>query len=155
MGKIYNYEAPSSTWKCNIPAYFFYTFAHDELLIRLKRMTLSYPCRENIHKIQKTININLMMKKKYSLFLLMVSSLFLMSSQKDGNPVLTNPFDSSSESNCVARDKIVIISDLHLGNDLSYSETVKHLARLEQFLNEVRESESIKELVTGTIFSMR
>ena len=96
-----------------------------------------------------------MMKKKYSLFLLMVSSLFLMSSQKDGNPVLTNPFDSSSESNCVARDKIVIISDLHLGNDLSYSETVKHLARLEQFLNEVRESESIKELVTGTIFSMR
>jgi UDP-2,3-diacylglucosamine pyrophosphatase LpxH len=54
-----------------------------------------------------------------------------------------------SVSNNSERDKIVIISDLHLGNDLSYSENVHHLHRLEQFLIEVRTSSTVKELVLG------
>lgn len=70
-----------------------------------------------------------------------------MSCDKDDDPVSTNPFDNSSESHILTRDKIVVISDLHLGNDLAYSENVKHLERLEQFLNEVRTSGTIKELV--------
>lgn len=88
------------------------------------------------------------MKNKTSvLFLLLVTALFMVSCDEDDYPDLTNPFDNCAESSHVAREKIVVISDLHLGNDLTYSENVKHLERLEQFLNEVRESESIKELI--------
>ena len=86
------------------------------------------------------------MKKRYYLLVLVTLSLFI-SCDKNDIPVSTNPFDDSSESQNAARDKIVVISDLHLGNDLAYSENVKHLERLEQFLNEVRTSETIKELV--------
>lgn len=60
----------------------------------------------------------------------------------------SNPFDNISVSENLNRDKIVIISDLHLGNDLSYSETViHHMERLKQFLKEVRTSNTVKELI--------
>ena len=88
-----------------------------------------------------------MMKKKYFLILLLVSPLFFISCNGNDDPDLANPFDNSSESLDEERDKIVVISDLHLGNDLTYSENVKHLPRLEQFLKEVRDSKTIKELV--------
>lgn len=65
----------------------------------------------------------------------------------DDEKAVTNPFDTTSSSDNQLRNKIVVISDLHLGNDLAYSENVKHLKRLEQFLNEVRSSSTIKELV--------
>lgn len=61
--------------------------------------------------------------------------------------LVQNPFDSMNMSENTSREKIVVISDIHLGPDLSYSETVKHLARLEQFLKEVRSSKTVKELV--------
>lgn len=68
-------------------------------------------------------------------------------SSDDENIVSKTPFDTISVSSNTNRDKIVVISDLHLGNDLSYSENVKHLKRLEQFLKEVRSSTTIKELI--------
>ena len=47
----------------------------------------------------------------------------------------------------------MVISDLHLGNDLTYSENVKHLARLEEFLTEIRFSKTVRELViAGDMF---
>lgn len=58
-----------------------------------------------------------------------------------------NPFDATVENKNQDRNKIVVISDLHLGADLSYSECVHHLPRLAQFLTEIRESRTIKELV--------
>ena len=58
-----------------------------------------------------------------------------------------NPFDVMTMSDNNSREKIVVISDVHLGADLSYSETVKHLSRLEQFVNEVGSSKTVKELV--------
>ncbi|MBP6065369.1 metallophosphoesterase [Bacteroides sp.] len=65
----------------------------------------------------------------------------------------TNPFDLMSVSNNQSRDKVVVISDIHLGADLEYSETVKHLSRLEQFLMDVRYSTTVKELViAGDLF---
>ena len=67
------------------------------------------------------------MKKKYFLILLLVSPLFFISCNGNDDPDLANPFDNSSESLDEERDKIVVISDLHLGNDLIYSENVKHL----------------------------
>ena len=91
----------------------------------------------------------MMMNKKFLLPLLMTVALFLVSCDKDDDPIVTNPFDDQSESSDAARSKIVVISDLHMGNDLVYSENVKHLDRLEQFLKEVRASETIKELVLG------
>ncbi len=62
---------------------------------------------------------------------------------------MPNPFDTVTEEVGNEREKIVVISDLHIGNDLSYSENLKHIKRLEQFLNEVRSSETVKELVIG------
>jgi UDP-2,3-diacylglucosamine pyrophosphatase LpxH len=58
-----------------------------------------------------------------------------------------NPFDQTGESTHPVRNKIVVISDLHLGADLSYSENVQHLPRLAQFLTEIRASETVRELV--------
>lgn len=83
--------------------------------------------------------------------LMMLASVFTMGSCSSNNddPVSTNPFDNITESSNKERDKIVIISDLHLGNDLTYSENVKHLKRLEEFLGEVRSSGTVKELVIG------
>lgn len=90
-----------------------------------------------------------MMKKNCFIFLLFVLAIGLSSCSNVDNTVSANPFDYTSESSVKERDKIVVISDLHLGNDLAYSETVKHQKRLEQFLNEVRTSGTIKELVIG------
>jgi len=85
-------------------------------------------------------------------FLLVAGALNLVSCSKTEGTV-ANPFDNTSETSTTERDKIVVISDLHLGNDLAYSENVKHLKRLEQFLNEVRSSNTIKELViAGDMF---
>lgn len=88
--------------------------------------------------------------KKTSIFMLLAAAILnFVSCSSDEDSVLTpsSPFDSISESSNTERDKILVISDLHLGSDLSYSENVKHLARLEQFLKEVRASSTIKELV--------
>lgn len=90
------------------------------------------------------------MKKNYFLPLLVALVLgFVSCNETNEEPDVINPFDTISVSSNDARDKIVVISDLHLGNDLSYSENVKHLQRLEEFLNEVRSSATIKELVLG------
>ena len=89
------------------------------------------------------------MNKKSCFLFSLVTLVFLMLSCKDNEEttIATNPFDIISESSNDARDKIVVISDLHLGNDLSYSETVAHLDRIAQLLNEVRTSATIKELI--------
>jgi UDP-2,3-diacylglucosamine pyrophosphatase LpxH len=74
-------------------------------------------------------------------------------SKTNEGSVTANPFDTTSESSNNVRDKIVVISDLHLGNDLTYSENIKHLKRLQQFLNEVRSSNTIREMViAGDMF---
>lgn len=88
------------------------------------------------------------MRKNYCVFLLFVSILSWVSCSKTDEAGSENPFDNIGSS-LKGREKIVVISDLHLGNDLEYSETVAHLGRLEQFLNQVRLSETIKELIIG------
>jgi len=90
------------------------------------------------------------MKKFIPLLLSLTTIFYLLSVSSCSSSKSTNsPFDSIEESNKSTRDKIVIISDLHLGNDLSYSENVKHLGRLTEFLKEIRSSETVKELVIG------
>lgn len=89
------------------------------------------------------------MFNKTKLLLILMAFALLNVSCKENDENAINPFDSMSESSNAERDKIVVISDLHLGNDLSYSENVKHLQRLEQFLNEIRSSATVKELIIG------
>lgn len=91
--------------------------------------------------------------RKISFILLLVVLAFGLVSCNSDKDSAENPFDTISTSSNIERDKIIVISDLHLGNDLAYSEDVKHLKRLEQFLNEVRSSNTIKELViAGDMF---
>ena len=61
-----------------------------------------------------------------------VSTLFILaatSCQKDDDPLSLgdNPFDLVNGGEAQNRNKIVVISDLHLGADLTYSECVHHL----------------------------
>ena len=60
--------------------------------------------------------------KNLSLLLVLFASL-LVSCGSDNDVVkVDNPFDPASELvDSVLRNKIVVISDLHLGNDLTYS----------------------------------
>lgn len=65
-----------------------------------------------------------------------------------GGRKYSNPFDVAVENTGnLIRGKILVISDIHLSADTTYSECAKHLPRLKQFLTEVRESKTIKELV--------
>lgn len=90
------------------------------------------------------------MKKIRLITLFVLTALLIVSCNKENRKDDSiNPFDNISESSNKERDKIVIISDLHLGNDLSYSETVKHLDRLEEFIIEVHSSKTVKELIMG------
>jgi UDP-2,3-diacylglucosamine pyrophosphatase LpxH len=88
-----------------------------------------------------------MKRKKTTLIALSVLMLSAISCQDDSLSTAHNPFDQITESDDLVRNKIVVISDLHLGADTSYSENVQHLPRLAQFLTEIRESETVKELV--------
>ncbi|PKP41769.1 MAG: metallophosphoesterase [Bacteroidetes bacterium HGW-Bacteroidetes-10] len=56
---------------------------------------------------------------------------------------LIDPFSGGSKE----RNLIVVISDIHLGADLSYAECSKNLRSLELFLSEVKSSRHVKELV--------
>jgi len=56
-----------------------------------------------------------------------------------------DPFTNDSGK----RDLVVVISDLHLGNDLAYAEFNDNSKPLENFLKKVRVSPNIKELVIG------
>ena len=60
------------------------------------------------------------------------ATVFLAScNNDDGGKTSSNPFDVAAENTGnLVRDKIVVISDIHLGGDTSYSECVKHLPRL-------------------------
>lgn len=86
---------------------------------------------------------------KWFIILLVVIIMPALSCDKDKENYsgTENPFDIELDNENLVRNKIVVISDLHLGADLSYSECVHHLPRLTQFLTEIRESKTVKELV--------
>lgn len=89
-----------------------------------------------------------MKKSEVTIIVLMAIMLSVVSCSTDDSVSTTyNPFDTTVESDTLVRNKIVVISDLHLGNDISYSECVAHLPRLAEFLTEIRESKTVKELV--------
>lgn len=96
-----------------------------------------------------------MKRNNLKLWGIIVSTVFMLaatSCQKDDDDPSNlgdNPFDLVNGGEIQERNKIVVISDLHLGADLTYSECVHHLPRMTEFLTEIRESKTIKELVIG------
>lgn len=66
------------------------------------------------------------------------------SSPMDSGTAGTDPF---ANANGDSRSLIVLISDIHLGADLSYAECKNNLASLAKFLGEVRAAPKVKELV--------
>lgn len=67
----------------------------------------------------------------------------------DTPPAVPFKLDPFANPNASGRTQIVVFSDIHLGADLSYAECDANLARLEQFLEQVRTSPNVKELVIG------
>lgn len=55
----------------------------------------------------------------------------------------TDPFNTGEEE----RNLLVVISDIHLGADLSYAEINKNLGSLEKFLIQVKNGKNVKELI--------
>jgi UDP-2,3-diacylglucosamine pyrophosphatase LpxH len=77
------------------------------------------------------------------LFVLGIICLFSCGSQDDEKSNALDPFKSESGK----RNKIVIISDLHLGADSAYAECKENLKLLENCIGKMLESKGIKELV--------
>jgi UDP-2,3-diacylglucosamine pyrophosphatase LpxH len=95
------------------------------------------------------------MKIKNNLRIIIVLFLsFLFASCKNSNPV--NPVDSGKNfftNGSSERNMIVVISDMHLGADLTYAETNNNLSHLVKFLDLVRTGDNVKELViAGDLF---
>ncbi|MBE0649696.1 MAG: metallophosphoesterase [Bacteroidales bacterium] len=86
------------------------------------------------------------MKKKTSLFHFLSFIGIITCLLPACNKPLNKVFDSFN-NNSKERNLIIIISDIHLGADLSYSETNINLGILTDFLEQIRRSSSVKELV--------
>jgi len=76
--------------------------------------------------------------------------LFILSACNKSNPVDTsdsgiNPFSNGG----MERNMIVVMSDMHLGADLSYAECKNNLGALEKLIKQIKVSPNVKELVIG------
>ena len=80
----------------------------------------------------------------YSIGLFLLA-LFVLSSCKksDGGSPATDPFNNGGSE----RNMIVIMSDMHIGVDTSFSQCVKNLPPLENLLKQIKASPNVNELV--------
>ncbi len=89
-----------------------------------------------------------MLRKNIGKFIIVLLILSFFGACDNSNPTAVNkneinPFSNGSNE----RNLIVVISDIHLGADLSYAECNKNLPKLEKFLLNLSESKNVKELV--------
>jgi UDP-2,3-diacylglucosamine pyrophosphatase LpxH len=85
-----------------------------------------------------------MVKKNLSIFAVLTGMMIsLLAACEKEDPEVLDAFNNDSES----RNLIVVISDLHLGADVSYAEINANLDTLRDFLEQIRVSRSVKELV--------
>jgi UDP-2,3-diacylglucosamine pyrophosphatase LpxH len=86
-----------------------------------------------------------MRKNKFLLYFmgLIGMGLFFLTACEKENDVVFDTFNNDSKS----RNLIVVISDLHLGADFSFAEIKDNLGPLKAFLEQIRTSRSVKELV--------
>lgn len=78
-------------------------------------------------------------------FVLTSLSVFTSCGMSDPADTETNPFSNGGNE----RNMIVVISDMHLGADLSYAECNQNLAALENLLKQIKSAPNVKELVIG------
>ncbi len=85
------------------------------------------------------------MKQIINHLLLVIFLLVILSSCDKSDPTVPviNPFSNGGKE----RNMIVVISDLHLGADLSYAECNVNLGALEKLLKQIKASPNVKELV--------
>ncbi len=85
-----------------------------------------------------------MNRKKFLTLLSGIPALSFTACEKDDEPeARSNPLNNGSSE----RNLIIVISDLHMGADLSYAELKNNLNLLETFLHNVKSSPNVKELV--------
>jgi len=77
--------------------------------------------------------------------LLVLAAFFIRSKLVTPKTASIDPFTNDSNK----RELVVVISDLHMGADLSYAEFNKNSKSLRSFLEKVRVSPKIKELIIG------
>ena len=82
------------------------------------------------------------MRKLSILFVISLLSVISSCTKVDSFDTI-NPFSNGGKE----RNMIVVLSDIHLGADLSYAECNKNLGALELFLKKVKSSRNVKELV--------
>ena len=90
--------------------------------------------------------MKIIMKKISICFVLfLLSALFSCSNSDSTGPADSdiNPFSNGGDE----RNMLVVISDIHLGADISYAECNKNRGALEKLLNQIREAQNVKELV--------
>ena len=63
------------------------------------------------------------------------------------NPIDPDDSDNPFSNGGSERNMIVVISDIHLGADISYAETKANLTHLVKFLDQIKSSNNVKELV--------
>ena len=79
-----------------------------------------------------------------SAFFVMILLNAIVSCNKSGSTdIETDPFSNGGDE----RNMIVVLSDLHLGADLTYAECKENLPSLEKLLNRIKASPNVKELV--------
>lgn len=83
----------------------------------------------------------------FLLFAGLLGATILMTSacktEKDGPMPITDVFNTGTSE----RNLIVVMSDMHLGADLSYAECKENLPALEKLLRQIKTSKNVKELV--------
>lgn len=87
-----------------------------------------------MEKIVRVVNVVLMMS-----FL----SVLISCGKADPSDPVVDPFNNGSNE----RNMIVVISDLHLGADLTYAECKNNLGALEKLINQIHASVNVKEIV--------
>ncbi|NTW26321.1 MAG: metallophosphoesterase [Lentimicrobium sp.] len=80
---------------------------------------------------------------RLAILFLAMSLLSGFTSLKKSDSSETNPFSNGGNE----KNMIVVISDLHLGADLSYAECKNNLGALEKLIKEIKVSPNVKELV--------
>jgi UDP-2,3-diacylglucosamine pyrophosphatase LpxH len=90
------------------------------------------------------------MKKQIQILLIILTAILFFTACEEEEeeeevnlPVIIDAFNNGTSE----RNLIVVMSDLHLGADIAYSEINENLKPLENFLNKIKESANVKELV--------
>lgn len=98
-------------------------------------MSEEYKSKSNMKKSMRILS---------SIFMMMFLCLYISCEKKDSDPVpAIYPFSNGT----IVRNMIVVISDMHLGADINYTECKENLGPLANLLKQIRVSPNVKELV--------